>query len=468
MFPMLYPTLFPYGIGGFEDRRRLVPIGFENHVKHMLALNDRRFQEHYSFMFVAFNIIQRRKLLLHTSLRVNQKNFNNWAQRFADVSINTIQALTERASGGSHPTAETDNKQQALDLLKEVKLISANVPGSAASRLTMRNEIRANILSLGVPSFYVTVNPVDIYNPMVSFLAGRDIDIDNLLSHEIPMYWDQAKVVARNLCIAAEFFHTYITAFISAILGYDLKQRSIAPGILGVARAYYGCVEAQGRGSLHCHMVVWVHGSMTSDQIRERAMADVSWRDHLIEFLDDTVCNVIPADPDPSTTVQSSEHHPCAVRGINMNADPSAEDTLKALLKDLINVVSASQRHSHTRTCYKYSSSGEKECCFKLDETNVTPVTSFEEETGTLVMRRLDGMVNNFNLTISVGTRCNGDIKFMASGDAAKSVLYYITDYITKSQLKSHISFSALEAALKKLGELSRPGLLFAPNSPRY
>ena len=54
MFPMLYPTLFPYGIGGFEDRRKLVPIGFENHIRHMLALDDRRFQEHYSFMFVAF------------------------------------------------------------------------------------------------------------------------------------------------------------------------------------------------------------------------------------------------------------------------------------------------------------------------------------------------------------------------------------------------------------------------------
>jgi len=453
MFPMLYPTLFPYGIGGFEDRRRLVPIGFDNHVKHMLALNDRRFQEHYSFMFVAFNITQRRKLLLHTSLRVNRKNFDNWARRFSDVSIDAMQALAERTSSGAQPTAESDDERQVIDLLKEVKVISANIPGSAASRLTMRNEIRANILSLGVPSFYVTVNPADVYNPIVRFLSGSDIDIDNLLSHEIPTYWDQAKVVARNPCIAAEFFDTYINAFISAILGYDPKQRSLTPGILGVARAYYGCVEAQGRGSLHCHMVVWVHGGMTSDQIRERAMADVAWRDRLIEFLDDTVCNVIPADPDPSMMVQSSEHHPCAVRGIDVNADPSAEDTLKALLKDLRNIVLESQRHSHTRTCYKYSTSGEKSCRFNLDEANVTPATSFDEETGSVTMRHLDGMVNNYNPTIAVATRCNGDIKFMASGDAAKSVLFYITDYITKSQLKSHVSFGALEAALKKLGD---------------
>jgi hypothetical protein len=285
------------------------------------------------------------------------------------------------------------------------------------------------------------------------FLAGNDIDIDNLLPHEVPTYWEQAKLVARNPCIAAEFFHTYINAFMSAVLGYDPKQRSLTPGILGITRAYYGCVEAQGRGSLHCHMVVWVHGGMTSDQIRERATADVAWRDRLIEFLDDTVCNVIPADPDPSMTVQSSEHHPCAVRGIDMNADPGAEGTLKALLKDLRNVVLESQRHSHTRTCYKSSSAGDRTCRFKLDENNVTPFTSFDEEVGSVVMRHLDGMVNNFCPTISLATRCNSDIKFMASGGAAKSVLFYITDYITKNQLKSHVSFSALEAALKKLGD---------------
>ena len=453
MFPMLYPTLFPYGTGGFEDRRRQVPIGFENHVKHMLALNDKRFQEHYSFTFVAFNVIQRRKLLLHTSLRVNRKNFSNWAQKFTNVSVDTMQALAERTLDGSLPTATTDDEQRALDLLREVKLISANIPGSAASRMTMRNEIRANILSLGVPSFYLTVNPADVYNPMVRFLAGSDIDIDDLLSHEIPTYWDQAKVVARNPCIAAEFFHTYINAFISTILGYDPKQRSATPGILGIVRAYYGCVEAQGRGSLHCHMVVWVRGGMTSDQIRERAMGDVAWRDRLVEFLDDTVSNVIPADPDPSMTVQSSEHHPCAVHGIDMNSDPGAEETLKASLKDLRNVVLESQRHSHTSTCYKYSSSGEKMCRFNLDENNVTPATLFDEETGSVVMRHLDGMVNNYNPTIALAMRCNGDIKFMASGAAAKSVLFYITDYITKSQLKSHVSFSALEVALKKLGD---------------
>ena len=454
MFLMLYPTLFPYGIGGFEDRRRVVPIGLENHVKHMLALADRRFQRHYSFMFVAFNVNQRRKLLLHTSLRVNRNNFDSWAQRFVNVSTVAINSPTSRASTGIQPIPASDEERLVCELMKEVKIISSNVPGSPESRLTMRNEIRANILSLGVPSFFITVNPADVYSPIVKFLAGNDIDIDNLLPDQVPTYWEQAGVVARNPCIAAEFFDTYINAFISAILRYDPKQRSTRPGIVGVTRAYYGCVEAQGRGSLHCHMVVWVHGGLTSDEIKVRAIADPNWRDRLVEFLDDTVCNVVPADPDPAMTLDSSQHHPCAVRGVNTIEDPASETTLKGHLKDLHNVIVQSQCHLHMSTCYKnHRSSEEKWCRFNLDEKNVQPKMFFDETLGAFVMRRLDGMVNNYCPTISEPVRCNIDIKFITSGDAVKSVLFYITDYITKTGNKLHVAFGALEVALKKLGD---------------
>ena len=45
------------------------------------------------------------------------------------------------------------------------------------------------------------------------------------------------------------------------------------------------------------------------------------------------------------------------------------------------------------------------------------------------------------------------DTKFIGSGLSAKAVIYYITDYITKSQLKTHVAFAALELAIKKLNE---------------
>ncbi|KAH7871985.1 uncharacterized protein C8R40DRAFT_1162343 [Lentinula edodes] len=37
MFPMIYPTLFPYGIGGFEDYRRSCPVSMKRHVKQLFA-----------------------------------------------------------------------------------------------------------------------------------------------------------------------------------------------------------------------------------------------------------------------------------------------------------------------------------------------------------------------------------------------------------------------------------------------
>ncbi|KAJ7858576.1 hypothetical protein B0H13DRAFT_2571378, partial [Mycena leptocephala] len=35
LFPMMYPTLFPYGLGGLEDKDRRTRLGFKRHVKHL-------------------------------------------------------------------------------------------------------------------------------------------------------------------------------------------------------------------------------------------------------------------------------------------------------------------------------------------------------------------------------------------------------------------------------------------------
>ncbi|KAF8237218.1 hypothetical protein L208DRAFT_1248997 [Tricholoma matsutake] len=58
LFPKIYPTLFPFGIGGFEDQTQKQPISLKWHTKHLLNLTDCHFQEHPSFMFTAFNILQ--------------------------------------------------------------------------------------------------------------------------------------------------------------------------------------------------------------------------------------------------------------------------------------------------------------------------------------------------------------------------------------------------------------------------
>ena len=46
--------------------------------------------------------------------------------------------------------------------------------------------------------------------------------------------------------------------------------------------------------------------------------------------------------------------------------------------------------------------------------------------------------------------KSNMDVKFIGSGDAAKAMLYYVTDYITKASLPTHIGLGALTYAIQK------------------
>ncbi|KZV98826.1 hypothetical protein EXIGLDRAFT_588005, partial [Exidia glandulosa HHB12029] len=242
-------------------------------------------------------------------------------------------------------------------------------------------------------------------------------------------------------------------AFINTLLGYDPKKDS--SGLLGRVSAFYGCVEAQGRGTLHCHMLIWIDGALNPNEIKERVLADLDgeFQKRLLAALDDVIANCVPEDPpEVVIPVPSSAHHPCSVRGPDLSLAPEAVPLARQ--RDRRNVVLKSQMHTHSGTCYKYCKPGEpRSCRFDLDATNFCPTSSFDPETGEINLRCLDGLVNNYNPTMLEALRCNMDIKFIGSGASAKAILYYVTDYITKSPLKSHVSYAALETAVKRLNE---------------
>ena len=52
---------------------------------------------------------------------------------------------------------------------------------------------------------------------------------------------------------------------------------NVEGGMLGVVRVHYGCVEAQGQGSLHCYMLIWVEGVLNPNEIWEKVMKDEDW-----------------------------------------------------------------------------------------------------------------------------------------------------------------------------------------------
>ncbi|KAJ3537287.1 hypothetical protein NM688_g6714 [Phlebia brevispora] len=431
LLPKIFPTLFPYGVGGAEHPLRKRAVSFKRHIRHLMALADDRFQVHRSFLFIVFNILQRREILLKSKLKVKKKI----------LSL----LLARRCEHGQAELATNDDERVVLRLMKEVRLVTGNVAGTQGSRLTMRNQIRATMTEMGPPAFYLTINPADLYNPIVRFLAGKEILSEANRTNSV---WDQSLLVARNPFIASRFFDICMKTFIKCILRYDPESEDakLEGGILGHVKSFYGCVESQGRGTLHCHMVIWVEGGLDPNQIRDRVLAgDNEFAANLIQFLDDTVSTEIPAHPD-GVDIPHNGQHPCSMHG-----PLCAHHGRHAVEEDLHHLARKCQTHKHTLTCYKYCKPGEPRTCrFDLDKDNVIGLTTFNDR-GELTPRCLDGMVNNFNATILRAMRCNMDIKFISSGEAAKAVIFYITDYITKSEMKAHVAYAALELAIKKL-----------------
>ncbi|KAF9039928.1 hypothetical protein BJ165DRAFT_1416403 [Panaeolus papilionaceus] len=239
--------------------------------------------------------------------------------------------------------------------------------------------------------------------------------------------------------------------FFKCMLRYSNGGDNRKQGVLGTTNAYYGCIEAQGRGSLHCHMLVWIDGSLNPDELRHRLLNDPDFERNFVTFLEDNISSDVPHDPLPDARTLYSTQHLSKLRG-----PPISDSEYNASLRqhDLHFLAESSQRHSHSATCYKHwkGVGHQKDCRFNLDASNVTQETTVHSETGEIELRKLDGLVNNYNSTILQALRCNMDIKFIGSGTSSKAVLYYITDYITKTPLKAHVAFAALDVAMQRLG----------------
>ncbi|KAI9061814.1 hypothetical protein FKP32DRAFT_1555351, partial [Trametes sanguinea] len=79
--------------------------------------------------------------------------------------------------------------------------------------------------------------------------------------------------------------------------------------------------------------------------------------------------------------------------------------------------------------------------------------THIDDESGAIMLRRLHPRIASYNdLTIFL-LKSNMDIKFIGSGEAAKALLYYVTDYITKPSLPTHIGLAALSYAIQKTSD---------------
>lgn len=87
----LYPTLFCYGRGLPENQSRPVEINLREHVRHLLSYSDRRFERNHSFIFVIFNILQRRDACYQAKLIATKPYFQSSAREILSLNSNDIE-----------------------------------------------------------------------------------------------------------------------------------------------------------------------------------------------------------------------------------------------------------------------------------------------------------------------------------------------------------------------------------------
>jgi hypothetical protein len=76
------------------------------------------------------------------------------------------------------------------------------------------------------------------------------------------------------------------------------------------------------------------------------------------------------------------------------------------------------------------------------------------DECGTVCMKKLEAWLNTFSPLVTYILRCNTDVTSLSSGTAIKGVVLYVSDYITKSTLKTHTIFDSIKSVFQKNSEM--------------
>lgn len=272
----LYPTLFCYGRGVPEGKSRPVQINLQEHVRYLLSYNDRRFEMSHSFIFVVFNVLQRRDACFHAQLIATKPYFQASVHQIQSLSSKDIELALESNSSKRVPIQTNDALKK---LLQHINTIGGRVMGSTYSRTTLRTKIHALIYNQGLPSLFVTLNPADVHSPVALYFAGVKLDLDNIQNEQLMDSYRRAEIIASHPVATAKFFHVLIS---------NILNTMVIGGVLGPIKAYFGTVESQGRESLHLHLLVWLDHNLKPSDMKEK-IQDPTFRDKLKAYLEDII-----------------------------------------------------------------------------------------------------------------------------------------------------------------------------------
>lgn len=430
-----FPTLFPYGRGGFENSRRHF-VSFNEQAHWSMQFYDQHFRTHHTFPFVVFSIEQKRKALSSARVQMHRPDFERNKLAIGSISCADMRvAVQEEAEG------KTPSDPRIRLLRKHVFGASSQVMGSDNSRVLYRGCIWGTTLLLRGPSLWVTINPNDIHDPVAQVFAGEEINMDDFIATIGPDMHRRASNIAKDPFAATKYFYFILGVVFSALFAVDVDRNVVNArmGVIGQVSAYFGVVEAQGRGTLHLHCFIWLQDTPNLFQLRD-LLKSPEFLHKIRHYLRKNVrAHVDGLDEETiRTTPRESQI------GYSRPPDPDGPEWEEENEELERRVVRSSQIHSCSMsTCLRYDRYGRLSCKRRAP----WPLSDQEtvDEAGNWSPKRTYGFMNNFCPAITKTLLCNNDIKFITNGKDTKDVMWYTTSYATKKQSKNN-NVSALMA----------------------
>ena len=382
-----FPHLFPLGLTD-------VHLGGKGTISNSAALRlfhfyDQRFSVSTQFLFTCFSQKLRHQACNSVSATVSANS--DTSEKFKHL-VNEPNFREQIEAALADPDSPT-SKELVSTVLSAISLSSRYQPFSVAERKETVKYLSALCQSFGTPSYFITFSPAFSDNPFAVRMAMRSSD--SYTFHSDPLHpqcsacdgrgehifrWDdpqlampakpdRGRLITNDPVSEARIFQMMCSALIEKLFGlqYDRNSKRTPlrqqrrTGCLGKALAIYGVTEAQSRGSLHFHGLLF--GGVTPDALVRAYLDDKGDCTAVAEALDSVISACISAPVQAEAAARQKHNlivHENDASGIPHSdvympaprvamEDPPVSVEAAQLSADRVNVVT--NVHTHTSAC---------------------------------------------------------------------------------------------------------------------
>ncbi|KAJ7239712.1 hypothetical protein C8J57DRAFT_1245827 [Mycena rebaudengoi] len=259
---------------------------------------------------------------------------------------------------------------------------------------------------------------------------------------------ERMRLISQNPVAAARFFDFMTRSFIKNILGVGTDL----PGLYGETDAYYGTVEQQGRLTLHMHMLVWIASALSPQEIRDKISApDAAFQKSLVDYIESThIGHFLTGTMEqvrarvPHFSNRSKGIHDILEDEDMLPVTPPAPCEFVGPRFAGTDLSKFQKPGTKIKLEVKGCTRSDGSCSARFPR-EVHLKTEVDVNDGSIRLKKLEPMVNNVTPSVTYVLGCNTDVTCLLSGTSIKAVVAYISDYVTKSSLKTYHVFQSVQ-----------------------